>query len=189
MQNIPDVRKYLPNELKYLGSNIKTFIITNNILTTMAAVTIAFSTGTMIRSLVSDIILPGIYALIIKKVKHVNSFLKGAFAPINTLNVDNFLKEIISWIMVIIVTYLIIGYALKKYILAQQAVLQEVKPEYIPPQPLMPQQPSQSQQILPQQILPQFVVPEHKPILQENKKVSGIMGSTVVSGDNFYQRI
>lgn len=187
MQNIQDVSKYLPNEIRYLGSNIKTFIITNNILTTMAAVTIAFSTGTMIRSLVSDIILPSIYSLIIKKVKHVNMFLKGAFAPINTMNLDNFLKEIISWIMVIIVTYLIIGYALKKYILAQQTVYQEIKHDLI--HPVQPQLHPQMQEIQP---IKQFSYPEQRPLVfPENLKVPGINGSivTIGSDDNFFQKI
>jgi len=93
-------------------SDLTSFIINNNILTTAAAVTIAFSTGTTIRSLVVDIILPSIYKLFLHKVKIVS----GAFAPISNVNVDNFIKEFITWIFVVIITYLIIEWALRRWV-------------------------------------------------------------------------
>jgi large-conductance mechanosensitive channel len=93
--------------------SIKDFLVNNNILTTMAAVTIAFSTGMMMRSLAGDIVLPGLYRLILHKV----SVISAAFAPINTVHVDSFLKEFISWIMVIILTYFIIEYVVKHWVL------------------------------------------------------------------------
>lgn len=92
--------------------SFKDFIISNNIITTMAAVTIAFSTGTMIRSLAGDIILPALYALIFSRFKSFS----GAFAPINKLNTDNFIKELLSWIIVIIVTFLLIGYVFRLWL-------------------------------------------------------------------------
>jgi len=89
--------------------SLKEFIISNNIITTMAAVTIAFSTGTMIRSLAGDIILPALYAIIFYRFKRFS----GAFAPINKLNTDNFIKELLSWIIVIIITFILIGYVFR----------------------------------------------------------------------------
>jgi large-conductance mechanosensitive channel len=92
--------------------SLKEFIISNNIITTMAAVTIAFSTGTMIRSLAGDIILPTLYALIFYRFKTFS----GAFAPINKLNTDNFIKEFLSWIIVIIFTFILIGYVFNLWV-------------------------------------------------------------------------
>lgn len=93
-------------------SDLSSFIINNNILTTMAAVTIGFSTGVMIRSLVADIVLPTIYKLFLFRVK----FISGAFAPISNTNIDTFIKEFISWIFVIIITYLLVEYALRQWV-------------------------------------------------------------------------
>lgn len=93
--------------------DFKSFIVGNNILTTMAAVTIGFSTGTMIRSFVGDILLPSVYAVFVNRI----STLQGAFAPISTLNLDNFVKELITWIMVIVFTYLIIDYVFRRMVL------------------------------------------------------------------------
>lgn len=111
-----------------IGSDLKSFLIQNNILTTMAAVTMAFSTGTMIRSLVADIILPGIYFLILSRVKVVSSVISGAFAPISHVNIDNFLKEILSWIVVIIVTFILIEYVVRRYFFNIHPVKQDIKP-------------------------------------------------------------
>lgn len=91
----------------------KEFIINNNVITTMIAVTAAFSTGTMIRSLAGDIVLPAIYKIFAHRI----TSLSGAFAPINKLNLDNFLKEFFSWIIVLILTFLLIWYVFRLWIL------------------------------------------------------------------------
>ena len=104
-------------------SDLSSFIINNNILTTAAAVAIAFSTGTMIRSFVGDIILPSLYKLFIHKIK----ILSGAFAPINNTNIDNFIKEFISWIFVIIITYLLIEYALRRWVFRKPALQETIQ--------------------------------------------------------------
>jgi large-conductance mechanosensitive channel len=91
-----------------VGSDLKTFIFNNNILGTMGAVTIAFSTGTMIRSLVGDLILPSIYSIF-------NSGTEG-FSGLSGENVSKFIKEFISWLIVILITFLFIDYVLKRFI-------------------------------------------------------------------------
>lgn len=83
------------------------FIQRHNIITTMCAVTIAFSTGTMIRSLVSDILMPSLYSLFVRRVNGLNT----AFEPISKMNVDNFIRELFSWIAVLFITYLLVGLA------------------------------------------------------------------------------
>lgn len=97
--------------------SLKDFIVSNNIITTMAAVTIAFSTGTMIRSLAGDIILPTLYSLFFYRLRGV----AGAFAPINKLNMDNFIKEFLSWIIVIGVTFFLIGYVFKLWVVSSKS--------------------------------------------------------------------
>lgn len=94
--------------------DFKSFVISNNIATTMAGVTVAFSTGIFIRSLVGDIILPSIYGLFVNKL-NINP--SGAFAPLSKLNVDIFIKEFVSWIFVIIFTFIIVEYVIRRWML------------------------------------------------------------------------
>ena len=91
-----------------VGNDLKSFIFNNNILGTMSAVTIAFSTGTMIRSLVGDLILPSVYSIF-------NSGTAG-FTGLSSDNVSKFIKEFISWLIVILITFIFIDYILKKFI-------------------------------------------------------------------------
>ena len=100
------------------SSDLKSFLVNNNILTTMAGVTIAFSTGTMIRSLVGDVILPMFYSF----VRTLNSipivgFKYKAFAPFTAANFDSFIKELLTWIVVVVITYYFIDYLMKQYFL------------------------------------------------------------------------
>lgn len=101
------------NKMGLFSNEFKSFIIDNNILTSMAAVTIAFSTGIMVRSFVGDILLPSIYGLFVSRFAVAN----GAFAPISKLNLDNFLKELVSFIFVVIIVYVIVYYVFKKWLL------------------------------------------------------------------------
>lgn len=100
----------LPNT--HFVSDFKQFVIENNIITTMSAVTIAFSTGTMIRSFVTDIMLPAIYALFVRRIKTLD----GAFAPISKMNLDNFIKEFVTFIFVVISIFLFIYYFFRVWV-------------------------------------------------------------------------
>lgn len=105
-----------------VGTDLKTFIFNNNILGTMSAVTIAFSTGTMIRSLVGELILPSIYSIF-------NSGTAG-FTGLSGENVSKFIKEFISWLIVILITFIFIDYVLKKFVWKpDQAKKEEAKKE------------------------------------------------------------
>jgi len=84
-------------------------------MTTMAGVTIAFSTGTMIRSFVGDIVMPALYAFInfsLKRRVGENT----AFASISAFGVDKFIKEFITWVLVIVLTYVFIVFIMKRYV-------------------------------------------------------------------------
>lgn len=114
-------------------SDFKSFVIENNIITTMSAVTIAFSTGTMIRSFVCDILMPAIYGLFVSRINVLN----GAFAPISKLNLDNFIKEFVTFIFVVITIFLFVYYFFKVWV---KTTPQQTQPQAQPQRP-PPQQP------------------------------------------------
>jgi large-conductance mechanosensitive channel len=100
---------------KFVG-DFTNFIIGNNILTTSACVVIAFSTGTMMRSFVGDILIPSVYKFISQNFKIASS----AFAPIGKSNLDSFLKEFVSWVFVILMTFVLIEYVVRRTLLKMQ---------------------------------------------------------------------
>lgn len=96
-----------------VSGDFKDFLVNNNILTVMAAVTIAFSTGLMMRSLVGNIILPGLYQVLLKK----DSPWLASFSPISAGKVSDFIKDAVSWIFVILFTFLLIEYIIRRWLL------------------------------------------------------------------------
>ena len=92
--------------------NLQSFIFSYGVLSSMAGVTIAFSTGTLIRSFVGDIVLPSIYKLLNKTPldKAIS------FIPIKSTNIDNFVKELVQWVLVVIFTYIFIKYVMERYV-------------------------------------------------------------------------
>ena len=104
-----------------ITSSLKDFLIQNNILTTVAAVTIAFSAGTFIRSLVSDIILPSVYSLL--RASKIN-LLNGAFKSVSSLNADNFIKELLQFVLVIVFTFVIIVYVFDSLVMTKKKVVE-----------------------------------------------------------------
>lgn len=101
------------------SDEFKSFIIQNNILTTISAVVIAFSAGIFIRSLVGDIVLPALYTFIFSK---FNVF-GDAFAPLSWGKFDNFIKELISFLLVIVCTFFIIVYVIKKIVYIEKPIV------------------------------------------------------------------
>lgn len=96
-----------------VSGDFKDFLVNNNILTVMAAVTIAFSTGLMMRSLVGNIIVPGLYQIIFKK----DSPWLESFSPISANKVSDFIKDAVSWIFVILFTFILIEYVIRRWLL------------------------------------------------------------------------
>jgi len=93
--------------------NLKEFLTSQNIIGTIASVTIAVSAGNMIRSFVNDIIFPTFYLLV--KKKHTKKFI-----PISYEHVSMFGKEFITFLLVLICTF----YFIIKFML----VLFDIKP-------------------------------------------------------------
>lgn len=89
---------------------LKKFIIDNSVIGTTAGVCIALVTKDLIASLVGDIIIPGIILLFIHlNIQSLTKMLPGK----STFDFTNFFKQFISWVLVIIITFIFITYAFK----------------------------------------------------------------------------
>ena len=95
-------------ETSLVNEQLKKFILENNIIGTCAGVSIALVTKDAIQSFVGDIIIPFIYILLIRlNIKSLTAVLPDK----SNLNIRNFIKEVVSWIFVIIITFLFIKIA------------------------------------------------------------------------------
>jgi large-conductance mechanosensitive channel len=91
-------------------TDIKQFIISNNIVGTSAGVCVALAAKDGIQSLVSDIIIPSV--LLLLNSLHIESLKK--YLPstgAGHLNVNNFIKQMITFILVIIISFLFVKIA------------------------------------------------------------------------------
>jgi len=113
---------FLTSWLQYLSpdqlidmQNLKKFLLDNNIIATTAGVLIAYSAWDFIQSFVGDLILPGIYFLIIARFVK-NDFVSSVFEPVNRLNLPKFITRFISFIVVLTFTFLFIQYIIKNWL-------------------------------------------------------------------------
>jgi large-conductance mechanosensitive channel len=89
---------------------LKRFILDNGVIGTAAGVSIALVTKDIIQSFVGDIIIPSfIFVLSSLNIKGITGMLPGK----KMLDLTNFFKQLISWILVIIITYLFITITFK----------------------------------------------------------------------------
>jgi len=95
--------------------NFKSFLIDNNIIATTTGVLIAYSAWDFIQSFVGDLVLPGIYFLVIGRFIS-NGFVSSVFEPVNKLNIPKFITRLISFSIVIIFTFLFIQFVIKNWI-------------------------------------------------------------------------
>lgn len=113
---------FMSSWLQYLSpdqlidmQNLKKFLLDNNIIATTAGVLIAYSAWDFIQSFVGDLILPGIYFLIIARFIK-NDFVSSVFEPVNRLNLPKFFTRLISFIVVLTFTFLFIQYIIKNWL-------------------------------------------------------------------------
>jgi len=86
-------------------SQLKKFIIDNGIIGTTAGVAIALVSNELIKSLASDIIVPIFIILFLKlNIKSLTAILPGK----SELDITNFLKQFITWIFVVVITFFFI---------------------------------------------------------------------------------
>ncbi len=90
--------------------NIKKFVVDNNIVGTSAGVCIALATKDSIQSLVNDIIVP--FILLLLNSFHMDSVKRYLdTSGKNNLNITNFIKNFITFILVIIISFLFVNIA------------------------------------------------------------------------------
>ena len=87
-------------------NDFKKFLSDNKVIGTVIGVIVAYSAWDLIQSLVGDIILPSIYFLIFQRIN--SKYTNGIFEPMNKLNIPNFIKELLSFAMVLFVTFTVI---------------------------------------------------------------------------------
>ena len=87
-------------------NDFKKFLSDNKVIGTVIGVIVAYSAWDLIQSLVGDIILPTIYFLIFQRIN--SKYTNGIFEPMNKLNIPNFIKELLSFAMVLFVTFTVI---------------------------------------------------------------------------------
>jgi len=93
--------------------NLKTFIIDNGIIGTMAGVSIGIVTKDLITSLVGDIIIPVIIILLLKlNIPYLTKILPGNGKA--SLNITTFIKQLISWVFIIIISFVFIKGAVER---------------------------------------------------------------------------
>ena len=100
-------------------SQLKKFIVDNGIIGTTAGVAIALVTNDLIKSLASDIIVPIFIILFLKlNIKSLTAILPGK----SELDITNFFKQFISWILVVVITFFFIKTAFEGILGAKKEV-------------------------------------------------------------------
>jgi large-conductance mechanosensitive channel len=97
------------SDIKNGISNLKQFIADNNIVGTSAGVCVALAAKDVIQSLVGDIIIPSI--IILLHTLHIDGLAKYLPAKGTKLNITDFIKEMITFFLIIIITFVFIKFA------------------------------------------------------------------------------
>ena len=118
-----------------MKEQLKQFIINNGVIGTTAGVCIALVTKDVIQSLVGDVVIPVIiFILSLLKLKFLINILPKKEK--SEINIVNFINQLISWFLVIILTFLFIQYSIKYLLgidnIADKSIkkLEKPKPEY-----------------------------------------------------------
>lgn len=95
------------------------FMIKNGIITTAAAITVGFATVTFIKSFVIDMVLPLIFLIVVggssKISKSAGDFF-SQFLQSKDFRFTNFVAEAITYILIIIASYLVLEYVVNRTI-------------------------------------------------------------------------
>jgi large-conductance mechanosensitive channel len=95
--------------------DFKRYIVDNNIISVTVGVIVAYSAWDLIQSAVGDIILPGLHFAILRHIFSTNDFVSSVFEPVNKLNIPRFTKQVLSFIIVLTLTYLFIHHVIMKW--------------------------------------------------------------------------
>jgi large-conductance mechanosensitive channel len=108
-------------------SSLKQFVIDNNIVGTSAGVCIALAAKDGIQSLVGDIIIPSIILLL--HALRIDEFAKYLPVKGRKLNITNFIKQLITFVLIIIISFLFVKFAFGYLIGVDITKKPEKKPE------------------------------------------------------------
>jgi len=107
----------LNNGTSIFFTNFKNFLIDNGVIGTTAGVAIALVTNDLIKSLASDIIVPAFIILFLRlNIKSLTAILPGKA----DFDLTHFFKQLISWILVVIITFLFIKTAFEQLLGAKK---------------------------------------------------------------------
>jgi large-conductance mechanosensitive channel len=123
------------------------FMIKYNVIGLMVGFAFAVATIGFIKSFVSDLLIPTIYLVIGKFIlQYVNSTVFNKFTTLfgSDINIDNFIKEFFTWILILLSTYLIIKYFIIREILGNKNELPAAQHSISTPLPPLPNTPAMS---------------------------------------------
>jgi large-conductance mechanosensitive channel len=101
------------------------FMIKYNVIGLMVGFAFAVATIGFIKSFVSDLLIPTIYLIIGKFIlQYINTTVFDKFTHLfgSSINIDNFVKEFFTWILILLSTYIIIKYFIIREILGEKTV-------------------------------------------------------------------
>ena len=103
-------------------NDFKNFIISNGVVTAAVAITIGIATASFVKAIVADIMMPVVYIVIGRyMLKHVSSKafskLTQLFEDRSTLRLDEFFKDFLTWIFIILGAYILLNFFVKKWFL------------------------------------------------------------------------
>ena len=107
--------QWLVNNYNYFAhnynfTNFKEFLVSNGIIGTAAGVIIAYAAWDLIKSLIGELILPGFYFLFIHPFIEDGSKVSLFFEPIEKINLPNVFKNVLSFFIMLVITFFIIHY-------------------------------------------------------------------------------
>lgn len=111
--------------------DFREFMLQYNVIGVMVGFACAVTTVALIKSFVADIFIPTIYIVLGKWIiQHLSSKAYSKFSELfeSPINIDNFIKEFVTWILIIISIYFIIKYLVSITILGNQNVSEKKQP-------------------------------------------------------------
>jgi len=132
-----------------LGDSFKGFIVKNGVISTAASITIGFATATFIKSFVADIVMPAVFLVMVGgvgKINHKTGSFISQFLADREFKTTNFVSELITWILIIIASFIVLDVFVRKTMSMQSTPQSAVAPS----NPFVPRPPVQQQQQQPQ---------------------------------------
>lgn len=107
--------------------DFKEYIIKNNFVVTAAAITIGIASASFIKSFVGSVLMPSVYFVIGKIIlQNVSTQLYKSVTDIfgdkASFNLDNFIKEALTWIFIVFGSYLIMDFVIRRWLLQPSTV-------------------------------------------------------------------